>query len=180
MSIISPADFTVDNELPNKSLQGNDIQAHIDKREPEFLELLLGSDMYEAYEANPAEARFTDLIAKKWFKSAIVDYVYWFYLSNQSIMTLNTGGGQPKKQNAVTVSLYPKMVAAWNEMVDYNKKTNKFLKDNPTIYPEYASVNLPYWFYINGYYPSFDWGWYFEYGQNELHEIYRYRNSLGL
>jgi len=113
-------------------------------------------------------------------KPAIVDYVYWFYLEDQVIQNLGTGAGQTKKQLAVTASPYPKMVRAWNEMVEYNKKTNKFLKDNEADYPDYASVNLPGWYFYNGFYPFFDWNWYSWYGCYGLPTIYRIKNSLGI
>lgn len=248
-TIISPADFTVDNNLPNLSLQGNDVQAYIDKYEPKFLDELLGGDMADEFviglpqgvvttataqhgvlgvgtkftsmfivgdtitinaETHTidtitddlhlttsdawvlsninatyyGEKRWIDLLNLKSLKLAMIDYIYWFYLKAQAVLTLNTGGGQPKKQNAVTVSLYPKMVAAWNEMVGYNKATNKFLKDNEVTYPEYKPICFPQWFFcfdgFSWFYPGFDSGWYWGFGCHELPEIYRLKNSLGI
>jgi len=183
-TIISPVDFTVDNEIPNKSLQGNDIQTFINKYEPKFLESLMGESLYAAYIAQPTDARFVNLLAQDWFKPAIVDYVFWFYLNRKSNQQFNTGAAQPKKQNATTISNYPNMVQSWNEMVGYNKKTNKFLKDNETIYPEYKPVCLPEWYFaydgFSWFYPGFDSSWYYGFGCYELPEIYRLKNSLGL
>lgn len=183
-TLISPADFTVDNQLPNISLQANDIQAYINKYELLFLSLLMEDDLYAAYIANPTDARFVTLIGQPWFKPAIVDFVYFHYARSLATFTMNTGGGQPKKQNATTVSLYPKMVYAWNEMVEYNKKTNKFLKDNATTYPEYKPIHFPEWWFaydgFNWFYPSFETTWYWGFGCKQLPEIYRLKNSLGV
>lgn len=184
-TIISPADFTVDNSLPNISLQGNDIQAYINKYEPKFLAELMGTDLYAAYVGHDTDARFVTLLALPGFKPAIVDYVYWFYLKKQNEPIMNTGAGQSKQKNAVRVSPYPSMVAAWNEMVKFNKATNKYLKDNATTYPEYNQILLPYWFFCwtigyGWWYPGFDWGWYNYCGWQELPDIYRIKNSLGI
>lgn len=249
-TLISPADFTVDNQLPNISLQGNDIQQYINQYEPEFLEKLLGADMYAEFIAglpvgdvsisqgfavvsgtntkflsffevgdtitingethmisvinsdiqlNTAdnwnqtlnhssyygEKRWIDLLNLPNFKTAIVCYVYWFYQYASGVsITMTTGQGQSKKQNATTVSPYPKMVYSWNNMVKYNKATNKFLKDNSTIYPEYKPVNLPEWFCcfdgFSWFYPGFDSSWYWGFGCHELPDIYRIKNSLGV
>lgn len=244
MSIITPADFTVDNELPDKARQGNDIQSYIDKYEPRYLVEVLGEVVYGLFLAGlpvgtvsttalsgtvtgvgttfttffaPGDPitingetqevaaiasdtelttvdvwvgdntgasyykqkRWIDLLALPSLKPAIVDYVYWFYLKKQNEPIYNTGAGQAKQKNAVRVSPYPSMVAAWNEMVAYNKAINKFLSTGD-VYPEYTPVWLPTWFYWNGFYPLFNWGWYWECGELELPEIYRIKNSLGL
>jgi hypothetical protein len=184
-TIISPADFTVDNQLPNISLQGNDIQAYINQYEPDFLAQLMQADLYAAYTESPTDARFVTLLATPNFKTAIVCYVYWFYqYANGVSITMTTGQGQQKKQNATTVSPYPKMVYSWNKMVCYNKATNKYLKDNATLYPEYQPICFPeWWFAFDGFgwfYPSFDMGWYYGFGAKQLPEIYRVRNSLGV
>lgn len=183
-TIIAPADFVVDNQLPNISLQGNDIQAYINQYEPEFLEKLLETDLYAAYIEDPTDARFVTLLGTPNFKTAIVCYVYWFYQYASSSVTMNTGQGQPKKQNAVTVSPYPKMVYSWNKMVKYNKATNKYLKDNADTYPEYKPICFPKWFFafdgFSWFYPGVDNGWYWGFGCHELPEIYRIKNSLGI
>lgn len=176
-TIIAPADFQGQNNIPDKDLVSANLQNNfINKYEPMFLTELLGDDLYASLKADPTAPRMIALIP--YFKPAIVDYVYWFYLEDMSIQNLGTGAAQPKKQNSVTVSPYPKIVKAWNEMVELNKKTNKFLKDNPD-YTEYTIV-LPSWYFCNGLYPFFDWHWYSFYGCNLLPSIYRVKNSLGL
>lgn len=164
--------------IPNLDLVGNNLQInYIDKYEPKLLKELLGDDLYTSLKADPTTDRMVALIP--YLKPAIMDYVYYFYVEdNGNNLLLGAGAGSPKKSNAVTVSQWPLMVKSWNEMVDYNKETNKFLTDNST-YPEYKSP-LPTWFYWNGYYPLFDWNWYSWYGCYLIPGIYRVSNGLGI
>lgn len=161
-SIIQPTDFKAENLIPDMNIVSENVQAFIDKYEPKFLTKLLGVELYTALKANPSDARFVALLP--YLKSAIVDYVYWFYQEFQNTQTFGAGEGKSKKQNATNASVYPKMVRAWNEMVDYNKETNTFLKGNAT-YPEYTDDIPTHWDY-----------WF----ECDRPEIYRYRNSLGI
>lgn len=179
-NIVTIQDFNGGStNIPNLDLVGTNLQTnYIAKYEPKFLKDLLGKDLYDALIANPTEERFVNLIA--YLKPAIIDYVYYFYVEdNGGNLLLGAGAGSPKKTNAVTVSQWPMMVKAWNEMVEYNKETNKFLDDNKTVYPEYTII-LPTWYFWNGYYPFFDWNWYSWYGCNLIPAIYRIKNGLGL
>lgn len=175
-TIVLPSDFTEENDIPDKDIVSVSIQNFITKYQPIFLKELLGTELFDAYTVNPTDQRFTDLLP--YIKPALVDYVYWFYIKNQATQMTGTGAAQSKKQNAVTVSPYPEMVRAWNEMVDYNKGTNKFLSGNAT-YPEYT-FKLPEWFFCNGIYLDFDYNWYEWYGCNLIPTIYQFKNSLGI
>lgn len=168
-SIIQPALFIGENNIPNKNEIGENLQWFIDKYEPLFLTELLGVELYTELKANITDARFVALLP--YLKPAIVDYVYWFYLADQNTVTATTGGAKPKQQNSANASSYPKMVRAWNEMVKLNRETNKFLHDNAT-YPEYTKV-IPEWYYYDNWYT-------YTYMMCELPEIYRVKNSLGL
>lgn len=144
-------------------------------------------DVWDGNNLNTAdyygEKRYVDLVPL--VQPAIVCYVYWYYLSDQSIQNLGTGAGQSKKTNARTVSPYPKMVRAWNEMVTFCRKFHKYMVDNKDIYPEYK-VCFPEWFWGWGYwfgswcmwfFDFSDWGWR-DYGC--IPEIYRFKNTLGI
>lgn len=176
-SITVIADFKGQNNIPDKELIAENLQLFIDKYEPILFKKLLGEDLYTLFKATPADARFVALLP--YLKPADVDYIYWFYLEDQAIQNLGTGAAQSKKKNAVTVSPYPKMVRAWNEMVDCNRELHKYLKDNSDIYPEY-NVTFPDWFfYFNGYWFVFsDWLSWFSVAC--VDEIYRYKNTLGI
>lgn len=168
-SIIQPALFVAENNIPNKNEVGENLQAFIDKYEPLFLTELLGVELYDELKAHKGDTRFVELLP--YLKPAIVDYVYWFYLQDQNTVTATTGGAKPKQQNSTNASAYPKMVRAWNEMVELNRKTNAFLKDNAT-YPEYTKV-IPQWYYWDNWY-TLTWRF------CELPEIYRIKNTLGI
>lgn len=177
-------DFIGQNNIPDKATYGENLQWFINKYEPVLLMKLLGSDLYTAYIADPTNARFVAII-ETYLHPALVDYIYWFYLEDQGIQLTSLGASQSKKQNAITVSPYPKMVRAWNEMADLNRKLYKYLIDNPTIYPEFKTY-LPAWFYGWGFWGGvwqcwfFDWcDWSGEYG-NCVDEVYRYKNTLGI
>lgn len=178
-NIVTIQDFNgMATNIPNLDLVGTNLTKYIDKYEPKLIKDVLGNDLYEAYKADPTAARFVALVP--YLKPAIVDYVYYYYVEdNGGNLLLGAGAGSPKKTNAVTVSPWPMMVKSWNEMVEYNKETNKFLDDNKTIYPEYKVI-LPSWYYWSGSYLEFDWNWYAWYGCNLIPGIYRFKNGLGL
>ena len=178
-NIVTIQDFNGGStNIPNLDLVGTNLQTnYIAKYEPKLLKELLGNDLYASLIADPTTARMVALIP--YLKPAIIDYVYYYYVEdNGGNLLLGAGTGNPKKSNAVTSSPWPMMVRAWNEMVDYNKETNKFLSDNPT-YPEYK-MELPSWYFWKGFYPFFDWNWYSWYGCYLIPGIYRLKNGLGI
>jgi hypothetical protein len=194
--ITTQTDFIGQNSIPDLDINGANLQWFIVKYEPMFLKELFGAALYASYAEDPATDRFTDTDLLEILKPAIVDYVYYFYMENDSNTKLGTGTGQTKKQNAVTTSPWPKMVRAWNEMTDYCKQLNCYLDDTMNgdgtpVYPEYEEVVLPDWFYckgclnadlfyVNGWYPDFDWSYYMVYGVNCIPSIYRLKNRLGI
>lgn len=163
--------------IPNLDMVGVNLTAYITKYEEKFLRELLGDDLYTALRAAPTEARFIALLV--YLKPAIIDYVFYYYIEdNGGTMLLGVGSAKSKNTNATLASSWPVMVKVWNEMVDYNKKTNKFLHDN-TTYPEYT-INLPPWFFCEGIYMPFYWPWFWEYGYKQIPENYRVKNGLGI
>lgn len=183
-SITVPNDFIGQNNIPDKDLTAQNLQWFIDKYEPILFTKLLGATLYALLQASPTDARFVAII-EPYLHPAAIDYIYWFYLEDQGIQLTSIGASQAKKKNAISVSPYPKMVRAWNEMAESNRKFHKFMVDNATTYPEYT-VTFPMWF--------FGWGWWFgiwsmgffswnnwdgEFGQC-VDEIYRFKNRIGL
>lgn len=177
-------DFIGENNIPDKATYGENLTWFITKYEPILLKKLLGSDLATLLIASPADARFAAIITP-YLKPAIVDYVYWFYLKDQGIQLTSLGASQSKKKNAITVSPYPKMVRAWNEMADLNRQLYKYLIDNSVTYPEFKPC-LPEWFFGWGFWSGiwmcwfFDWNdWGGEFGMC-VDEVYRYKNGLGI
>lgn len=183
-NITQVTDFIGQNNIPDKDLISDNLTWFINKYEPKLLTELLGDALYTLLKASPTDARFVEII-EPYLHPACVDYVYWFYLQDQGTQLTSMGAAQSKKANAKTVSPYPKMVRAWNEMVDYNRKLHKYLTNNATTYPEYT-VTFPCWFFGYQWY----WGiwqcWFFNWSNWDgefgicVPEVYRFKNSLGL
>lgn len=178
------SDFIGQNNIPDKATYGENLTWFINKYEPVLLDKLLGSDLYALLKASPTDARFVAII-EPYLHPACVDYIYSFYLEDQGTQLTSLGASQNKKQNAKSVSPYPKMVRAWNEMAEYNRKLHKYLKDNAATYPEYK-VCFPEWFYGWGFWFGtwqcwfFDWcNWSGDFGMC-VDEIYRFKNTLGI
>lgn len=183
-SITSPNDFIGQNNIPDKDLIAQNLQWFIDKYEPILLAKLLGDALYALLVTSPTDARFVAII-EPYLHPAAIDYIYWYYLEDQGIQLTSMGASQAKKKNAISVSPYPKMVRAWNEMADINRKLYKYLHDNADTYPEYT-VNFPEWFYGWGFWNGvwmlwfFDWNdWTGEFGVC-VPEIYRFKNRIGI
>jgi len=170
-TIVSINDYIGGNtNIPNLDLVGVNLDTnYIQVYEPIFLKELLGAELYAAYIADPTEARFIALLP--YIKPAIIRYVYRQYVEDNGGTFLGgTGAVKAKKQNNTNESAWPMIVKAWNQMLDYNKKTYKFLHDNAT-YPEYTYI-MPIWWFN-------DWYWREE-ERNCVPEIYRSVNGLGL
>lgn len=183
-NITTVSDFIGQNNIPDKATYGEHLTWFINKYEPILLTKLLGSDLYTLLKASPTDARFVAII-EPYLHPACVDYIYWFYLEDQGTQLTSLGASKNKKQNAKSVSPYPKMVRAWNEMAEYNRKLHKYLKDNAATYPEYK-VCFPEWFFGWGFWAGtwqcwfFDWcNWGGDFGTC-VDEIYRFKNTLGI
>lgn len=123
MSIITPTAFKAQNSIAQREQPAVAalIQEFIDKYEPLFLKKLLGIDLYNEFIAGLAE----DPIDSKWIslrddtelKNMLVNYVYYWYMRNQSTLSAGISEVKPKAENATPVSSVDKQVRAWNEMV---------------------------------------------------------------
>lgn len=129
------------------------LQWFIDAKEPKFLSLLLGANLYAAYLAGinvvaPAvpDAKWVTLQNKlktvngSAKQSPIANYIYyWWQRANE---TASTGTGEKvlASDNAKDASARVKAGRAWNEMAHWNRDIRTFLKDNAT-YPEYTEPN---------------------------------------
>jgi hypothetical protein len=165
--IVTYQDFNGGNtNIPNlDEVHTNLTTNYINVYEPKFLKELMGDDLYAAYLADQEGVRFVALLP--YLKPAIIRYVYRYYVKNNGGTFLaGTGASKSKKQNNTTESAWPLIVEAWNQMVEFNNETNKFLTNNAT-YPEYKK---PTWY-------GNDWFW-----REDCHkpEIYSVLNGLGL
>lgn len=142
----------------------NTLALFIGKREPEYLELVLGYAFNALFTAamavDPIVTRWSDLLngaeyknckgfTKKWkgFKntdkqSPIANYIFHWYDRDNVTFPTTTGEKEGKSDNAKSASSNAKMVRAWNEMIDQTALLHDFLlnkKDvsGTLIYPEF-------------------------------------------
>jgi hypothetical protein len=181
-TIVNPDDFVGEINIANTDETAVIARVNwfIAKYEAKFLEEYLGEELSTAFleglAADPIEEKWATLRDK--LKPAIADYIYYFYSNDSITYTSGQGDKKPQSENATNASSWSKMVRAWNEMVKYNFKNAKFIRLHPDDYPDFKNEGCDYFaFYINGwfYYDRF----YECYGY-EAHELYRFKNSLGL
>lgn len=102
--------------------------------------------------------------------SPIANYVYYQYIENDALNTALIGTVVSKTDNNRNVNPVPKLVDAWNRMVEMNRGLAGFLNANKDTYPEWVNLYFPDRWY-------FDYWYNYEYYQNDLYERI---NSLDL
>lgn len=145
--------------------QAASLQVFIDTLEHEFLEMLLGYELYNAVRTE-ATARITDLIEGKTYtnrlgvpdkwkglkfadgagkRSLIANYIYYKWLQKEISATTATGEKKINVINAMIADSVDKQCGAWNEMVNWVREMWEFLYVEQDTYPEYFNSNLkPY------------------------------------
>lgn len=123
------------------------LQQFIDKYEPVYLKGLLGPDLYALYKAGMA----TDPVPAKWaalndqISCGCANFIYWYWMGNKQTNTVGIGEAQSKAANAEMSSPILKMARAWDEMVDLNFDTVKFITDNTADYGAYYIADFFGW-----------------------------------
>lgn len=154
MALIDSTYFRGELLITDKGAIATDLQQAIDQYEPEILKAALGYriykeviktgvDLVEPYKSLVQGAEFEieingELMLMKWEglantqkKSFIANYVYYNYMKRNYIQPSQVGTNQPIAKNTVMVSPYPKMVNAWNQMVEmYGMFPNSWFRDN--------------------------------------------------
>ena len=172
MPIIDSTYFTGEILLTNKSALTDDITHAINQYEKEILIKLLGYKLYkmmlagidvEPYKSLVEGAEFELTIdgitqTLKWEglknsakESLIAYYVYYKYQQRNYIKPGAVGTVKPKSEDSEIVSPYPKMVQAWNRMIEiygYYPSSDSFVKpdgfiidNNPSAY-NYLCSNI--------------------------------------
>lgn len=139
MALIDSSYFTGEILLTNKDALATDLTQAIDQYEKEILISLLGYKLYKLMSASPTVEPYKSLIegaefdltfagitqTLKWEGlknsakiSLIAYYVYYKYQERNFIKPGAVGTNKPKAEAAEIVSPYPKMVSAWNNMVN--------------------------------------------------------------
>lgn len=71
-------------------------------------------------------------------KSAIANYVYWFWQKDQFTQSVGIGEVKTKAENAVITSPFAKMIRAWNEVSYTVCAFFEFIEANKSVYPEWT------------------------------------------
>lgn len=143
MLIVTTSDFVGDITIAQVE-QNNiaaDVNQFIVKYEAEYLLKVLGYTLLTAYNAGITAntplylalrdgGTYVDLYGEtvyyRGLKEAIVNYVYYQYMKNNT--TFTTGSGEKEVQKAQAASSMDKQVQAWNRMVSVNKSLRAFLR----------------------------------------------------
>lgn len=139
--IVQPADFIGEVRIANVSQEdvAADLNHFIQKYEPIILTELLGATLYAdlsaGLEVEPIEQKWQLLINE--VKLSVVNYIYWYYITDQHIQTVGVGQAVSKAGNAYIVSPVTKLVRAWNEMVQNNFNVIQFINANTNNYGDY-------------------------------------------
>lgn len=84
-------------------------------------------------------------------RSPIANYVYYKFLEDDAQTTTLVGQASAATENATRVNPVPKMIAAWNDMVQMDKELYRFLRTNNSIYPEWHLNDHWFWWDWNNY-----------------------------
>lgn len=167
-NIIDYTYFIGDINLPQAG--STDGQAYVNRfitiYETEFLQLVLGYDLWKAFTDGLAAGspdqkwidirdgkEFADLSGKnkKWIgfkntdlKSAIANYVYYKIMEDQQTQTTAIGEAKNNAENATMVTASFKMVNAWNRMVSMCLVLKDFLDANSDTYTEWKTTSIYY------------------------------------
>lgn len=133
------------------TVNANNLKWFIAKYEPEFVEKLLGSVLYQQY----LDGLAADIPAAKWLalkgKIYVVDtindaylspaagYVYYHFMRDHITLTTSMGEIKPKGESGVPTSTSNtmKMVRAWNQMEYESQKIWAWLEENNATYPDF-------------------------------------------
>jgi hypothetical protein len=78
------------------------------------------------------------------YLSPIANYVYWYWMTDDTTQTVGLGQQASKVENAIQVSPATKMVRAWNEMNEWVAEFHRFMITTQADYPEWTQANHNY------------------------------------
>lgn len=144
------------------------VNRYIDTLEQDFLKKLFGYELSKLFLAGyGAVGKYKDLLdgaeytnrfgvpdkfrglvfsdgegAKK--RSMIANYIYFYYLRQETTFTTGSGEKEIAAMNAEKASSRMKQVRAWNEMVGWVKELYEFLYVKESDYPSYFNTGKAY------------------------------------
>lgn len=125
----------------------SDLSYYVDKYEREFLRLLLGDELYDAFIAGleePDNARWLALKDKiydttgSYPLSPAANYVYYMLISHNITATTMKGEIVPEQDYAKNASSKQKLADSWNEILPYAKRIWRFIDDHKSDYGQYV------------------------------------------
>lgn len=132
----------------------NNLKRFIVLYEEEFMRLLLGDALYDAYIAGlaadpgPIPAKWTALdnqlykvvgdVPNQVKLSPAANYVYWFYMRRNTTETTASGEKLVSTENATSIGSAPKVKLAWNEMAKRSQQIQQWITSKLSDYPEFV------------------------------------------
>ena len=190
-NIITSANFIGDIMLPNvagSGAQASQLTTFITKYEAEYLKRILGYDLYVLYvagitaldadyEAIRDGATYTgdDDLTYEWEglagvgKSPIANYIYYKVMEYNASQTQGVGETMSAVENGTRAVPKVKMVAAWNQMVEWNYHLHRYLYENRATFPDYIGLT---------YTPVLSASWYSTLPIN--YELFIHINTFGI
>lgn len=162
--------FKGDIMLPNTSIsypEGQTLATFIDRYERDYMIKFFGYDLGTAVIANIGSVTpnadldriidgdtYTDSqgVTQEWvgfsnslLQSPIANYIYCKVMKNRDSSTTGVGEFFPETDNGIRTDAGPKLVTAWNQMVEWNLQLHYFLKANETVaaYADYIGFKNP-------------------------------------
>jgi hypothetical protein len=133
--------------VPENQANVNEVTRFIAKYEPEYLEAVLGAELYEAFvtglavDPGPIEQKWIGLRAKLIDSankvSQVADYVYSCIVNYRMTATTGLGEVESTADNSNIALNTDKMIQAYNNSVRKGRTIREWLVENAITYPEY-------------------------------------------
>lgn len=121
--------------------KASDIDFSIAKYEPEYLRMLMGSEVYEEYKSTIDDIKWeplkTRLVDDVNFISPIANYVYYKHRRITAVSSDGVKDYTTKTDNTDGVGISSRLVTAWNDMVDLTQPICQY------IYNSIITSNAP-------------------------------------
>lgn len=135
------------------SLQANLIEK-LDKSifiyQEHFFRIILGHDLYVAFESTSDDAKWTTMLGKlintDKHISPLANFVYSYYLEEYKTELTQAGAVITKKDNMTPMQINHLQTAAWNQMCDMMYLFFRWFRDNYTeLETDNAKLSRIYW-----------------------------------
>jgi hypothetical protein len=102
--------------------------------EQEYLQTIMGTELYAEYVSTSSDEKWNILIDKlrdvQLKRSPIANYIYFYHRRDNEIASGSNGDYMPKMDNMETVPTVKKRIIAWNDMVNQNASLFAWIYQN--------------------------------------------------